>query len=351
MTPVSSPVSFFTSNKLRFVEFNVENLFLYLDHYNGQDISTLTENEWQRLTASVVGNKPIQHVRSLARAVLDIDPDILMLCEVGGVESLANFSRLFLNDAYAVHLIEGNSDRGIDLGYLVKKSLPFRYDLRSHKSRAIDFLYPHELQSQETGYGNLRSARLTSHKFSRDVLELRIFEEGDEPVCIVLLVHLKSQLDRTRIDPGGRDRRRAELEKLITIYNEINDEFEGRVPIMLTGDFNGKAAKPNPDEEFTGLYARSPLEDVLEVAGVANEERFTHMQLSVSRNRIGINKQLDYIFISPKLFPRVSKTESWVYRFKDHLGVTMLMPRNLNEKRMLASDHYPVILTLEPEAP
>ena len=178
--------SYFSRSKLVFVEFNVENLFLYLDHADqlrGQDIATLTEKEWQSLTASIVGNKPIEHVRSLAQAVLDINPDILMLCEVGGVESLANFSRLFLHDRYAVHLIEGNSDRGIDLGYLVRKSLPFHYDVRSHKDRAIDFLYPHEILSQETGYGNLRSARLSSHKFSRDVLELRIYENGRaEPV-------------------------------------------------------------------------------------------------------------------------------------------------------------------------
>ncbi len=344
-------MSFFSSQKLRFVEFNVENLFLYLDHFNGQDLATINERDWQSLTSSIVGNKRIEHVRALARTVLDIDPDILMLCEVGGVESLANFSRLFLHDRYAPHLIEGNSDRGIDLGYLVKKSLPFKYDLLSHKHRALDFLYPHEIQSQETGYGNLRSARLSSHKFSRDVLELRMYEDGqDEPVCIVLLVHLKSQLDRTRIDPGGRDRRRAELEKLVTIYNEINDEFGGRVPILLSGDFNGRAGRP-PEPEFEALYQRSKLEDVLEVAGVAKDDRYTHMQLSMSRNRVGHNKQLDYIFIPPQLHARVNKEESWVYRYKDDYGMTMLVPRNLNEKRLLASDHYPVILTLEPEAP
>ena len=347
-------MSYFASHKLRLVEFNVENLFLYLDYFEGQDLSLLSEKEWQKLSTSVVGNKPLEHIRSLARAILDIDPDILMLCEVGGVESLANFSRLFLNDAYAVHLVEGNSDRGIDLGYLVRKSLPFKFDLFSHKHRAIDFLYPHEVLSKETGYENLRSARLSSHRFSRDVLELRIYEDhheddSDEPVLIILLVHLKSQLDRTRIDPGGRDRRRAELEKLVTIYGELDQEFGGRVPILLTGDFNGLAAKqPKTDVEFEGLYSRSPLQDVLEVAGVPADERFTHMQLSANRNRVGMNKQLDYIFIPPALFERVNFAETWVYRYKDHLGLTMLMPRNLNEKKLLASDHYPVILTLDP---
>ncbi len=340
-------MGYFDSHNLRLVEFNVENLFLYLDHFRGQDLSLLTEKEWQKLSTSIVGNKPLEHVRSIAQAVLDIDPDILMLCEVGGVESLANFSRLFLNDAYSVHLIEGNSNRGIDLGYLVKKSLPFRYDLNSHKHRTIDFLYPHEVQSKETGYGKL--ARLSSHKFSRDVLELRVHEEGSEtPVLIILLVHLKSQLDRTRIDPGGRDRRRAELEKLVTIYGELDQEFKGEVPIIMTGDFNGIASQPQPDQEFEGLYARSPLQDVLEVAAVAVDERFTHMQLGASRNRVGRNKQLDYIFVPPQLFDRVDPQATWVYRFKDVRGQTMLMPRNLNEKKLLASDHYPVVVTLKP---
>lgn len=341
-------MSYFASHRLRLVEFNVENLFLYLDHFKGQDLASISENEWQKLTSSVVGNKPLEHVRALARAVRDMNPDILMMCEVGGVESLANFSRLFLGDEYAVHLIEGNSDRGIDLGYLVRKSLPFKYDLFSHKNRTIDFLYPHEIQSQETGYGSLRSARLSSHKFSRDVLELRIYENEDEPVAIILLVHLKSQLDRTHIDPGGRDRRRAELEKLVTIYGELDVEFGGRVPIMLTGDFNGRAGEGSTDVEFEGLYKRTKLRDALAWAGVPEDERFTHMQLSASRNRVGSNKQLDYIFVPPSLGARVSREDTWVYRYKDEHGMTMLVPRNLNEKRLLASDHYPVILTLEP---
>ena len=342
-------MSYFERHRLRIVEFNVENLFLLLDHFEpsrSPAFSSITEKEWQRLSSSTTPNKPIEQVRQLARAVLEMDPDILMLCEVGGRESLQNFSRHFLGDKYAAHLIEGNSDRGIDIGYLVKRSLPFTYDLLSHKHRSIDFLYPHEKLSQESGYAHLRSARKESHRFSRDVLELRVYEESERPVLILLLVHLKSQLDRTRIDPGGRDRRRAELEKLVKIYNEIDAEFEGQSPILLAGDFNGRAALPNPDAEFAALYKDTQLQDVLEAAGVAGDERFTHMQ--IARNRTSLNRQIDYIFIPPELAKRVNKDESWVYRFRDELGMTMLIPRNLNEKRLLPSDHYPVILTLDP---
>lgn len=341
-------MSYFSSHPLRLVEFNVENLFVLLEKLPGSeavDFSAISEKDWQKLTSSVRKNKPIEHVRAIARAVLDIDPDILMLCEVGGRESLENFNRYFLDGKYAAHLIEGNSDRGIDLGYLVKRDLPFTYDLISHRHREIDFLYEHERLSQETGYGHLRSARKASHRFSRDVLEFRIYEDANQPpVLIALMVHLKSQLDRDRIDPGGRDRRKAELDKLVTIYEEISGEHQGQVPIVLAGDFNGVAALPEPSPEFESIYTKTNLKDCLEIAGVPTDERFTFQQFN--RGRPGLFRQLDYVFVPPSLVPRVSKEESWVYRYKDPKGQTQLLPRNLNEKRLLPSDHYPVILTL-----
>lgn len=331
--------------RLRIVEFNVENLFILLDHYSGQDLQSVSEKDWKRFSASTIPNKPLMHVRQLARAVNELDPDILMLVEVGGRESLHNFNRLFLGNRYEVQLLEGNSDRGIDLGYLIKKDLPFTYDLISHKNRSIDFLYPHEKMTLETGYDHLRSARVKSHRFSRDCLELRVFsEDGGEPLMILLLVHLKSQLDRSRIDPGGRDRRRAELEKLVQIHGEIVDEFAGRVPVLVAGDFNGVAALPNPSDEFAAIYQKTKLLDCLEIAGVAHDERFTHQQLY--RNRQGLEKQLDYIFVPPEWASFVDRQDTWVYRYRDEFGLTQIIPRNLFEKRVLPSDHYPVVLTL-----
>ncbi|MEK7358124.1 MAG: endonuclease/exonuclease/phosphatase family protein [Bdellovibrionota bacterium] len=342
-------MSFFTESRLRLVEFNLENLFVFLDHYKGQDLDRVTEREWQGFSSSTTPNKPLKQVRELARAIADLDPDILMLCEVGGLESLANFSKYFLSDRYAPHLLEGNSDRGIDIGYLVRRALPFTYDLISHKHRPLDFLYPHERQTILNGFDHLRSAKVDSHKFSRDVLELRVFDvDPTEPALIILLVHLKSQLDRSRIDPGGRDRRKAELDKLVKIQKEIEDEFEGRVPVVLTGDFNGSASRPEPEVEFETIYRDSKLEDALEWAKQPADERFTYMQLSNSRTRPGRNKQLDYVFLPPALGARVNEKETWVYRFKDDFGMTMIVPRNFNEKKLLPSDHYPVVVTLDP---
>ena len=333
--------------RIRIAEFNVENLFLLLDHYQGQDLSRITEAQWQSMTISTTGNKPIEQVRALAKVFHDIDADIFMLCEVGGRESLENFNKHFLGDRYKVHLLEGNSDRGIDLGYLVKKSLPFKYDLISHKNRSIDFLYPHEKQLKLTGYDDRPSGKINSHRFSRDVLELRVFEEGNmEPALIAMQVHLKSQLDRDRIDPLGRDRRKAELEKLVKIYQEIDNEFGGRVPIVIGGDFNGIAAKQDTDKEFEAIYRDTQLLDALEIAGAEARDRYTYMQIYQYGQRVNL-RQLDYIFVSPSLHAQVEPKETFVYRYKDDWGFVAPPPKSLDAKHTLPSDHYPVILTLK----
>lgn len=333
--------------RIRLAEFNVENLFLLLDHYQGQDLSRIAEEQWQQLTISTTGNKPIEQVRALAKVFNDINADIFMLCEVGGRESLENFNKHFLHDRYKVHLIEGNSDRGIDLGYLVKKTLPFKYDLISHKHRSIDFLYPHERLTKETGYTDRPSGKISSHRFSRDVLELRVYSEGkSDPVLVAMQVHLKSQLDKDRIDPLGRDRRKAELEKLVKIYKEIDDEFQGRVPIVLGGDFNGIASKIGTDQEFQAIYRDTKLLDALEVAAVEEKDRYTFMQI-YTQGRRTILRQLDYLFVSPNLHDRVETKETFVYRFKDDWGMTAPPPVSLDEKKKLPSDHYPVVLTLK----
>lgn len=342
----------FENRGWRFVSFNAENFFVYLDETPLKDPRTMTEIEWARLSRSTVDNKQLSKIRDIARTFDDLDPDIVMLSEVGGRESLANFSRYFLQDRYATHLVEGNSDRGIDLGFLVKRTLPLSYDLISHKNRKLDFLYPHEKLSKETGYTHLRSGRVTGHRFSRDVIELRCFAENavdmpgastPKPEFVLMQVHLKSPLDKDRIDPGGRDRRKAELEMLVTIYHEVRTEFPD-VPVFVSGDFNGTIFGPFEEPEFAAMRA-SDLKCCLELAMIPHEERFTWMYLN--NRRPGLNRQLDYILLPERLRERVDLGNTWVYRFRDETGKYRMIPRNQNEKRTLPSDHYPVVLTLK----
>jgi hypothetical protein len=339
--------------KLRFVSFNVENLFLLVDLDDEAEVRRRIEQgtdfEWQLLTTSPTQNKGLPQLKALAREIEFMQADVLMLCEVGGRESLENFNKYFLNDAYVPYLIEGNSERGIDLGYLVRKTLPFKYDLISHKNRPIDFLYPHErpqVNAAQATFDLGEPAKvLTSHRFSRDVLELRLFGESDALKCICLTVHLKSQLDPLGIDPFGRDRRRAELEKLVHIYQEIEAETKGAVPILVSGDFNGIAAEDGREPEFEGL-AKTKLRDALSVAQTQPEERFTHMQISPYSSKSD-NRQFDYIFLSPPAQAALIASGTYVHRYRSLTGGVMAIPRSLTEKRALPSDHYPVIAELE----
>ncbi len=350
-------MGYFESRDWRFLSFNVENLFLYFDHCFVQDPKSLTKDQWRRMSSALVENKPLEQVLELASAIENTNPDFVLLSEVGGSESLANFSHYFLEDRYVPHLLEGNSDRGIDIGFLVKRGLPFKYDMVSHRNRPLDFQYPHEKQSSETGY---RAAR--SHRFSRDVVELRVFED-EQPVLVLINVHLKSPLDKDRIDPGGRDRRKAECEMLVQIYKEARQEtaeqigaqvgaaklatgsatVPSAVPFVVGGGFNGVAFGPQRDSEFASL-ASTDLRCALDIAGVPEQDRFTWCYFY--GNRPGVFRQIDYLLVSPELVARVDSHTTWVYRYRDERGANRLAPRNANEKRLLPSDHFPVVLTL-----
>lgn len=318
---------------LRLVQFNVENLFVYLDHFKGQNLKTVSESEWQSCTSSITPNKPIRKIWALAEIIKSLKPDVLTLNEVGGIESLKNFNQHFLEDAYELQLIEGNSRRGIDIGYMVRRDLGFKQLLITHKNRPIDFLYPHENQTSSGG---------KSHYFSRDVSELRLFIPGqNSPEFVILLVHLKSKLDSERIDSAGRLRRAAELKKLVDIYNEVKLEVPSHTGIIVAGDFNGIASRINTEDEFRSLYEHTDLTDVFEIAQIDEKSRFTQVQINHSGQQQLI--QIDYIFVSSNLKDRVIKEATHAFHFRNVQNSQLPIPRNLEERAMLASDHYPIV--------
>lgn len=324
------------SKILRLVQFNVENLFIFLDLYKNQDLKKITESEWQSLSSSTIPNKPLRKVQALAEILLEINADIIMLNEVGGIESLVNFNKYFLDSRYTVHLKEGNSNRGIDIGYLVRADLDYKAILISHKDRPINFLYPHETQTPSGG---------KSHYFSRDIAELRLFKPKENSPCLTLLLtHLKSKLDSQKVDPQGKLRRAAELSALVEIYNEIKNELGEQTPLLISGDFNGIASRQNTEPEFAPLYEKTDLTDALEIAEKPIAERFTQVQITNQGQRLLL--QIDYIFISPTLRPLLVHDETYVYRFKGPAGAPAPIPRNLEERGVHASDHYPVVITL-----
>ena len=63
--------------------FNVENLFLHFSHPVPGNFKNLSEAEWQKLSVSVYGNKPLAKCIEIANIIQENNPDIMMFCEVG----------------------------------------------------------------------------------------------------------------------------------------------------------------------------------------------------------------------------------------------------------------------------
>ncbi|MBK9321783.1 MAG: hypothetical protein IPM97_02300 [Bdellovibrionaceae bacterium] len=332
---------------LKFCFLNAENLFLMFDGVPSKlELPNLSESKWQRLSTSTYENKPLQKCLDLAKSLKEINADIVMLCEVGGFESLKNFNDLFLDETYSPALTEGNSNRNIDVGFLVRKNMDFYFDLQSNKHRSINYLYPHERDSLKTNYPiNLAMPSAMSHKFSRDVAELRLFKKNiEKPFLLILLTHLKSRLDPEGIDPGGFERRQAELKTLIEIYKEISEKHVS-TPMIVAGDFNGNATFSNPDEEFKPLYEATKLRDTLELGSVATENRSTFYQVKTTSKTEG--RQIDFCFLNPSAAKLLREKSAYVYRYKDEFGLDFGVPMTLDAKLRLPSDHYPLVFDLE----
>lgn len=302
---------------------NAQDLFLFMDKHNHGDIpvTELTEIKWQLMSSSLFSNKSKEKCQMLGSAILDAQADIVMVTEVGGPESLENFAKYVCNDLYYSVSLPSNSDRGIDLGYLIKKTLPYKIAIHSH----IDFELP-----------------FPAKRFSRDVLRLDLLD-GDKVKMIFLLVHIKSKLNLRGTDFEGRTRRVLEIKGLIDIYQDLDKKFPD-VPILVGGDMNGRAAEVDTEEEFKQIYTLTDLKDIAYIAKMPEEERFSYVYFNRGGNRFV--QQIDYLFISEKFSHLIDPTECYFPRYKNLTGAPLPIPKRMEQKHTLPSDHYPFLATL-----
>lgn len=302
---------------------NAQDLFLFMDKHNHAEVpvTELTEIKWQLMSSSLFSNKSKEKTLILANTIKESDSDVVMVTEVGGAESLSNFAKYLLNDEYECFTMPSNSDRGIDLGFLVKKSMLFGKKLKSH----VDYKLPDP-----------------ARRFSRDVLRLDLLED-DKPKVIFLLVHIKSKLDMSKSDFEGRSRRIHEIKGLIDIYLKIQKEHPD-VPVLIGGDMNGHAGEKETEEEFKQIYNLTDLKDIAFLAGIPDEDRFSYVYFNRGGNRF--EQQIDYLFISERFKDRVIQGECYFPRYKNLNGAPLPVPKRMEQKNILPSDHYPFLATL-----
>jgi hypothetical protein len=304
---------------LKTMVLNAQDLFLFMDKHDQTSLEDLTETKWQLMSSSLFFNKSKDKCLALAQTIRDSGADIVMMTEVGGHESLANFARFVLNDEYISLSLPSNSDRGIDLGYLIKKTLPYELALHTH----VDF-----------------ALRAPAKRFSRDVLRLDLIR--DEKIeMIFLLVHIKSKLDLKRADFEGRTRRVHEVKGLLQIYEKL---LVHQVPILVGGDFNGHAGEKDTEEEFKAIYQDTDLKDIAFLANIPEEERFSYIYFTRGGNRFV--QQIDYLFISEKFAHLIEPGECYFPRYKNPSGAPLPIPTRMEQKNTLPSDHYPFLASL-----
>ncbi len=310
---------------LKICELNTENLFISLEHYEGGGFENLSESQWRKLALPQLRRKqkPINKIWGLVDAIEDIKPDILMLIEVGGKESLDHFNHYFLKNAYTAYFIETNSNRSIDLAFLIKKDLRWSAQAMSNRETPVKI----------DSYKNVDP----TIRFSRDVAELHLFE-GSELKLILLLTHLKSKISTDK-DFQGRDMRRAEAAALSSLYLKLCQRYP-EVPVVVGGDFNSDLKSPELE-----LLAKTDLTDFHDLLGSPLEARFSQMHFDYKG--VPQPQVLDYLLISPHLKKRVVTEKSLTYRYKSFYNTPHPLPTTVSQRYHMPSDHFPLVLTIE----
>jgi len=267
--------------------------------------------------------KKLEDLKAQSQIILNNHYDILAVSEVENLKALSALSDQFLDGEYDSYLIEGNDPRGIDVGFLVRSSLPFEIEQRTHKF---------ETWEDPTAGGK------KSRVFSRDLPALIFRTQKEEaPVLIYFGTHFKSKRDRPN-DPESRILRKAQVERASLILKAYEKEFGAETPIFLAGDFNGEI---NEEKEFGALKQVAQLEDTFDVVNppLSREERITHSYFPKDSSPKWA--QLDAVLVNEMGTQFVKDAK--VPHYHDKNGNEIPIPKSFEElHKTQPSDHYPV---------
>ncbi len=214
--------------------------------------------------------------RMTARVIRDIGADIQALVECEDRPTLVRFNEEILGGLFAaeldhVMLLDGNDDRGIDVGLMTKAA----FEVRAIRS-SVDVPDP-----------GAPGEKL----FSRDCADYEI-KVGGKSIRL-LINHFKSQ------SGGGGAKRLRQSTKV----REIVDGLVGAGKhVIVLGDFNeGQPAEGQPPTNLPKLFeAGGPLTSVWDLPA------FDKGPKPGTFDNCSISNRLDYILLSPDLVPKVA---------------------------------------------
>lgn len=217
--------------------------------------------------------------RNTAQVVRDLDADVIGIIECESRAALMQLSNILLPAVGApayphLMLIDGNDDRGIDVGIMAKAGFEIGW-MKSH----VD------------------DRALTGERiFSRDCPEYCIWTPSGATVW-VLVNHLKSKgYGRQEVSNA---RRWLQAEAVRRILKRLEAEKAAHVAVI--GDFND-----TPDSE-----ALAPLLEESGFRDISGHPGFISDGLPGTYQRGGEKDKIDYILLSPALFERMQQGGVW----------------------------------------
>jgi endonuclease/exonuclease/phosphatase family metal-dependent hydrolase len=334
------------ATQVRLTTFNLENLFnryAFLDMpWENRDFERFVQSVGVVSLASRRGDLvsyPITEIQrnNTALAILDAQPDVLVVQEIENIYTLRNFNDTYLNHYFGHILsIDGNDPRGIDVGLLIKRS---RTDI------TIEQIRTHIDDSEKKG-GTVKRQSVPGFGytaagavFSRDCLEVDLNVAGK--VLTVMANHLKAQDSKPKTSDA---RRKLQADRVAAVVNAA--VAENKLPVVM-GDMNVDAQAKN-GKTINALVKHPELRDPY--AGFPKKQAWTHYydsEDSVSR--------LDYILPHKSLKVITPAGAS--------VGDTDIVRKGLTTKAIKhydgprygtvgpvnteASDHCPVTVTVE----
>lgn len=255
-------------------------------------------------------------MRNTARVLSDLAADVVGVVEVESRPALREFNELIIPAVNGipfrhVMVIDGNDDRGIDVGLLCRKGFPIGM-MRSH----VD---------DETKKGE--------PIFSRDCPEYYVTTPRQNRL-VVLVNHLKSKGYGSA--ETSNERRQRQAERVKEIYDGLAKAGEKFIAVI--GDFND-----TPDSKpLHPLLAETALKDAFE------HPSFDDGGFPGTYGACDAKNKIDYLLLSPELFARVTK--GGVLRKGMWPGVRPKkwdVYAEVKEKSDAASDHAAVWVDLD----
>lgn len=202
--------------------------------------------------------------RLTARVIAELDADIIGVIEAEDRPSLMRFNRDLVGRYRHVMLVDGNDERGIDVGVMTKTG----FDILGIRSHVDD--------EDEGGL-----------VFSRDCADFAVQVPGSAPLH-VLVNHFKSQ------SGGGGAKRARQARRVRQIVDELVAAGESAV---VLGDFNeGQVDEATPAANFAPLFdPQGPLVACYALPGFDPGPRLGTFDSCRIRDR------LDYIFVTKEI--------------------------------------------------